>query len=331
MQIIRYLELPIFYFLPKQILDYIEKILFNFKLKLPINKNGIIKTIFFIKLVNTFFKVNNNIGLMTNIYMRYLNKNKQNYFTIMFLVLTLNKRYGKNLKTIYFKLIYILFISNLLYNWSFKKKNINKSFLNFLYNCCGLKKKTIEEFRGEMESVGWLSFKTSCPQGNLYDLIIHSFPKSILNISKIIFYNEAIGYIIKKITNKKYEIHLVKKFKNILFLAAVFQIPIFLVSVYNFIFKKKDGNIKKPSIFLIYLWTLCPGFLIFIIHNRKFIQTISLFLIISTISEKINRIRFNIPEIISSYIFASCPEYLLDNYKQKVDNIVHWICRITND
>ena len=183
------LEIGAYYIIPKTVFNVVENILHRFNLRIPemINKNGIIFTLSITKLLNSVIKLENNIGLVISTYIGQLSRNKRNYFTTLLFLLTLNKKYGKNIKTSYFKILYIICISKILYYWSFKKNYINKAFLGFLDKCCGLDKKFITGFRQEMKNNGWVSYNTSCPKGHFYDLVVKSFPKSLYNVSQILF------------------------------------------------------------------------------------------------------------------------------------------------
>jgi len=327
----KYLELTASYVIPKKTLDIVEYLLskYNFKLPAIINKNGVVLAFSLTKLLNMLFKIDNNIGLIVSTYFEQFNKKKRNYFTTLLFFLTLYKKYGKNVKTSYFRVLYIICISRIVYCWSFKKNNINRTFLDFLDKCCGLDKQFIVNYRQEMKYNGWISYNMTCPKGHFYDLILKSFPKSILNVSKVIFYNECVGYIIKKVMGSRYKLELKTKIKNVLFLSLVFQMPIAIASVYNKVYNNsKKLNIPQniPNTFWIYIWTLCSGLPI-VMCDRRMAKNASLFLITSLLSEKINK-SIKIPDIMNRYMISNCSEYLLENYETKINNSIRYLLNI---
>jgi len=320
MNIRQCLEITASYAIPKISLDIIEKIFGKFNMKLPfINKNGVIFACSITKLLNSFLKVDNNIGIMISTYIRQLSKNKSNYFTILLFILSLSKKYSKYIKTKYFKFLYIACISNVIYNWSYKPEKINKSLLNFLDKGCGLNKRTIQDMRGEMSETGWVSSKITNPNGNCYDLILNSFPRSVYNISKVFLANEFIVFILKKIFNKKYSFNVNNKINNILFLSSVFQLPILMISVYNQIYKN-----KKPNKLLIYLLTLLSGTPIFM-TNRTISKNTSLFLLVCLLTRKYNSLNIKLP---NSFIIANSSEYLLENNKNYINGYINKLLNI---
>ena len=300
------------YVVPKFLLDNLDKILKKINMNVP-NKNGIILSCSITKLLNSFVKIDNNIGIFVSTFLKQLSKNKCNYFTVFLGILSLNKKYGNSIKTKYFKYLYIYCISKIIYNWSFSPEKINRSLLKFLDKGSGLSKFTITKYREEMINNGWVSYKTSCPNNGIFDLLKSSLPRSFLHISRIIMFNELINFVIKKILNKRYKFNIKLKLNNITFLALVFQFPILMIAIFN-----KLVRDKKPSKLLINIWSILSGLPIFI-TNRSISKNVSLFLLTNLITNKINSSNINLP---NSYLISKSSEYLLKDHSKKINKYI---------
>ena len=271
------------------------------------------------KTIKNLFNIENDFINIIVFYIRQLNSKKYNYITLLlFLKFIDNKFINKfSKKNYYYKIMYILSISRILYRWSYKDRcdEIPKTLLNFLDKATGLDKSTIESLRNDMTEKGWIQKSTSNGNNKLIPLLYNSIPKSILYVSKVIFYNEIIKMIlIKIITGKLKNFNFKNKILNIAFLTGVLQFPIFMVSLYNYFFK------FKPNKFMITIWTMLSATPIFITNYNQS-RIVSIFSQATLFNNYLDSINFKLPNIAILYYLIN--NLVNNNLKNKLNRYIY--------
>ena len=283
-----------------------------------IDPNKIVNSIIIAKYLKIFFKNKNDFLTILAIYIRQLKPKKYNYITLLLILKYIdnklvNKLSYKN-KNFYYKILYILSISRILYRWSCKNrcKEIPHSLLIFLDNATGLDKNTIETLRNDMTEKGWFQKSTS---NNLLPLLHNTIFKSIIYISKVIFYNELTKIILFKIiTGKIIKFNFKNKILNIIFLTSVLQFPIFMVSLYNYYFQ------YKPNKYMITIWTLLSATPIFITNFNQ-TKIVSIFSQAILLNNYMELFKFKLPNL---YIINFTLNNIVDkNLKQKLNTYIN--------